>query len=118
MSKTVVNITNSNLTYPGYITTISGGSSISTTSATIGTSTIGIQTNRYYILGEYIDLPINDFSGTLSTILATLNVLGRPFYEELKKQPISLPNELSELIEKRLIITERESKISSIINKE
>lgn len=105
------NIINSNLTYPGYITTTSGGSSISTTSASI-------QTNRYYILGEYIDLSINDFSGTLSTILATLNVLGRPFYEELKKQPISLPTELTDLIEKRLIITERERKINSVINKE
>lgn len=118
MSKTGVNITNSNLTYPGYITTISGGASISNTVSSIGTSTIGIQTNRYYILGEYIDLSMNDFSGTLSAILATLNVLGRPFYEELKKQPISLPTELTDLIEKRLIITERERKINSVINKE
>lgn len=105
------NIINSNLAHPGYITTTSGGSSISTTSASI-------QTNRYYILGEYIDLSINDFSGTLSTILATLNVLGRPFYEELKKQPISLSNEVIEIIERRLIITERERKINSVINKE
>lgn len=99
----------------GYITTTTslGGNYITT----IG-STLSPISNRYNILGEEVDLEVNDYNGSFAITIATLNVLGRPFYEELKKQPISLSNEVIEIIERRLTITERERKINSVINKE
>jgi hypothetical protein len=96
-------------------TLITGSSNI-----TIGngiTNVFSYNTNKYIVLGEEIELNLYD-DGQISIAIATLNVLGRPFYEELKKQPISLPSELIEVIEKRLIIIERDSKIDSIVNKE
>jgi len=91
------------------ITTVSNGTAIS-----IGYS---YNRNKYVVLGEEIELDLYD-NGQISIAIATLNVLGRPFYEELNKQPVSLPSELVELIEKRLILIERDSKIDSIVNKE
>lgn len=102
----------------GYITTTTGlGGNYITTSSILNTSTLN-PINRYNILGEEVDLEIGDYNGSFAITIATLNVLGRPFYEELKKQPISLSNEVIEIIERRLIITERERKINSVINKE
>jgi hypothetical protein len=103
----------------GYITTTTGlGGNYITTSSILNTSILNPISNRYNILGEEVDLEIGDYNGSFAITIATLNVLGRPFYEELKKQPISLSNEVIEIIERRLIITERERKINSVINKE
>lgn len=107
-------MSNNNLS-GGYITTSTGSSGNYIT--TIG-STLSPINNRYNILGEEVDLEISDYNGSFAIFIATLNVLGRPFYEELKKQPISLSNEVIEIIERRLTITERERKINSVINKE
>lgn len=106
-SGSVTNISNGSLT----IGTVSPGSSIS-----IGSGISSIKT-KYFILGEYFELDLYD-NGYLSIMISTLNVLGRPFYEDLKKQPVHLPNELTEIIEKRLTIIERDGKIDSILNKE
>lgn len=102
----------------GYITTTTGGNYTITTNSILNTSILNPISNRYNILGEEVDLEITDYNGSFAITIATLNVLGRPFYEELKKQPISLSNEVIEIIERRLIITERERKINSVINKE
>lgn len=103
----------------GYITTTTGSSgNYITTSSVLNTSVLNSISNRYNILGEEVDLDISDHNGSFAITISTLNVLGRPFYEELKKQPISLSNEVIEIIERRLIITERERKINSVINKE
>ena len=103
----------------GYITTTTGSiGNYITTSSVLNTSVLNSISNRYNILGEEVDLDISDHNGSFAITIATLNVLGRPFYEELKKQPISLSNEVIEIIERRLIITERERKINSVINKE
>jgi hypothetical protein len=48
-------------------------------------------------------------------MICTLNVLGRPFYEELKKNKISFPQEMDEFIQQRLKVLERDMKIESII---
>lgn len=107
-SGSVTNISNGSLT----IGTVSPGSNIS---ISMGSSISSIK-NKYFILGEYFELDLYD--GYLLIMISTLNVLGRPFYEDLKKQPVYLPNELIEVIEKRLTIIERDSKIDSILNKE
>ena len=103
----------------GPVTNISNGSlNIGSVSpgSTISIGSISPIKNKYFILGEYFELDLYD--GYLLIMISTLNVLGRPFYEDLKKQPVYLPNELIEVIEKRLTIIERDSKIDSILNKE
>jgi hypothetical protein len=68
--------------------------------------------SEYTVLGEKTTLPGSE---NIAIIIATLNVLGRPFYEELIIQGVSLPEKLIELIERRLVIKERDDKIGSII---
>ena len=68
----------------------------------------------YHILGEDFDTS-NYLDGTTAVMICTLNVLGRPFYEELKKNKISFPQEMDEFIQQRLKVLERDMKIESII---
>lgn len=68
----------------------------------------------YHILGEDFETS-NYLDGTTAVMISTLNVLGRPFYEELKKNKISFPQEMDEFIQQRLKVLERDMKIESII---
>lgn len=99
-------------TSSGIIST-SGITTISGSSLTIGMTSY---TRKFHVLGEDFDLSNNSgFDSNLVIIISTLNVLGRPFWEELKKQNVYLPDELKDFIEKRLVILDRDEKINSII---
>ena len=88
-------------------------STISNPSLTIGMTSY---TRKFHVLGEDFDLSNNsEFDSNLVIIISTLNVLGRPFWEELKKQNVYLPIELKDFIEERLVILDRDVKINSII---
>lgn len=68
----------------------------------------------YHILGE--DFDSNGYlDGTTAVMISTLNVLGRPFYEELKKNNVSFPDDMDKFIQQRLKVLERDMKIESII---
>ena len=107
------------------IISISGtNSSITTSSTTLssgqyltwGGSTMNYSINKttYHVLGE--DIEVDDYGDPhLVIAISTLNVLGRPFYEELKKNKISFPQEMDEFIQQRLKVLERDMKIESII---
>lgn len=70
--------------------------------------------SKYHILGE--DFDSNGYlDGTTAVMISTLNVLGRPFYEELKKNNVSFPDDMDEFIQQRLKVLERDMKIESII---
>ena len=65
---------------------------------------------------EIEDIEVDDYGDPhLAIAISTLNVLGRPFYEELKKNKISFPQEMDEFIQQRLKVLERDMKIESII---
>ena len=49
-------------------------------------------------------------------IIATINVLGKPYYDELIKQGVILPSEILTFLEKKFLILERDRKIDSIIS--
>lgn len=69
---------------------------------------------KYIVLGEEIE--IDDYvNSELAITISTLNVLGRPFYEELKKQNIKFPEKIEEVIKRNLFRIERETKIDKII---
>jgi hypothetical protein len=70
--------------------------------------------SKYHVLGE--DVEIDEYYDSyLAIAISTLNVLGRPFYEELIKQDIYISDELKKIIEKNLKILDRENKINQII---
>lgn len=99
-------------------TTISTGATLTTSNSggninyvTTGYSAIS---TIYHILGEDFETG-NYLDGTTAVMISTLNVLGRPFYEELKKNNVSFPKEMDEFIQQRLKVLERDMKIESII---
>jgi len=89
-------------------TTTTGGNVNYVTTGYSAISTI------YHILGEDFETG-NYLDGTTAVMISTLNVLGRPFYEELKKNNVSFPQEMDEFIQQRLKVLERDMKIESII---
>jgi hypothetical protein len=104
------------------ILTISGTNSSITTSTissglTWGGSTMNYSTNKttYHVLGEDIEV-ITWGDPNLAVAISTLNILGKPFYDQLKKNNITLPTEIEEYLEVKFKILERDRKIKDIIN--
>lgn len=109
------------VTQPPIFGTSSSSITIGTNSGVISSGhnlTINVTsyTRRFHVLGEDFEMSNNyGFDSNLVLIISTLNVLKKPFWEELKKQNIYLPDELKDFIEERLMIIDRDDKINSII---
>ena len=57
--------------------------------------------SKYHILGE--DFESNGYlDGSTVVMISTLNILGRPFYEELKKNKVSFPDDMDVLFVRKL----------------
>jgi hypothetical protein len=68
----------------------------------------------YHVLGE--DIQVDGYGDThLAVAISTLNILGKPFYEQLKKNNITLPTEIEEYLEVKFKILERDRKIKDIL---
>jgi hypothetical protein len=97
-------------------TTISGnkisGGYYSTLGA--GNFTITPQTTTYNVLGE--DVTVEGYKEpTIAIIVSSINVLGKPFFDDIMKQGIYIPNEILDYLYKKFIILERDRKIDEII---
>ena len=65
-------------------------------------------------LGE--ELEVDGYKDIITPlIIATLNVLGKPYWLELKKQDIKLTDEISSFIEERITVLDRDKKINDIL---
>jgi hypothetical protein len=100
-------------------TTISNNSGTILTTSNSGnmnyiTTGYSYTTSKYHILGEDFESNVA-LDGTTAVMISTLNILGRPFYEELKKNNVSFPDDMDEFIQQRLKVLERDMKIESII---
>ena len=75
----------------------------------------GHSKNKFNILGEVYEHTgyIDDH---ISVAISTINILGKPFWDELKKNGVIFPHEMEQFIEKRITILERDKKIDDIIN--
>ena len=102
--------------------TISGTNSNTTiTNGTAGSyvvygngSTLSFAKTTYHVLGE--DIQVDGYGDPyLAVTISTLNVLGKPFYDELKKNNVSLPTEIEEYLEVKFKILERDRKIKEIL---
>jgi len=105
----VINIsgTNSSIT----TSTLSSGQYL-----TWGGSTMNYSINKttYHVLGE--DIEVDGYGDPyLAVAISTLNILGKPFYNELKKNNVSLPSEIEEYLEFKFKILERDRKIKEIL---
>jgi len=78
------------------------------------TATISQPKTKYVILGE--ELEVDGYKDIITPlIIATLNVLGKPYWLELKKQDIKLTDEISSFIEERITVLDRDKKINDIL---
>ena len=69
------------------------------------------------MLGTDLNVKIKYGIDNIASMIATLNVLGKPYYDELKKQGFSFPNEIEDFLKVEFKILERNNKIDSVINK-
>lgn len=95
-----VSITNSSSTTT---TTITPGSLYYSNSS--GTFTTHVTKATYNVLGE--DIEVDGFrDGMTAIMVAQLNVLGKEFYYELKKQDCHFPKEIDNFLQKKFEIEE------------
>ena len=114
-TSTSTSTSTSNSTSTISISNNSGGT-LTTSGGNVNYVTTGYSftTAKYHILGE--DFETNGYlDGTTVIMISTLNVLGKPFYEELKKNNVSFPNDMDKFIQQRLKVLDRDKKIDSII---
>jgi hypothetical protein len=112
---------NINPFYGSNNTTITGSNNIAIGHATLGnygtSFTTTIAKAKYHILGE--DVEVSGYvDGTTAMMISTLNVLGKPFYDELKKNNVSFSNEIEEYLKVKFKVMERDTKIDSILLEE
>lgn len=70
-----------------------------------GTYTIQPMKTTYHVLGE--DVEVSGYRDSIVAIMvAQLNVLGKPFYDELKKQNTFFPMEIEDFLKKKFEIEE------------
>ncbi len=110
--------TTSSIYGTGSNVTISSGSNITVSNSSgnfVGYS-IQPQKTTYHILGE--DLEVEGWlDSNVAMIISIINVLGKPYYDELKKQQVSLPKEIEKFLESKFIVLERDRKIDEVIKK-
>ena len=114
--------------YYGSNSTVSGQSTVTNTlgsyNTAIGSSALGIygtsfnttiSKTKYHILGE--DVEVSGYiDGTTAMMISTLNVLGKSYYDELKKNNVSFSNEIEDFIKQKFKILQREDRIDSILD--
>lgn len=106
---TLISGTSSNIS-----TTISGSSLVYNGSSV----TIGSSKTTYHILGEDVEVSNGGYykDTNLITNISILNVLGKPFLDELHKNGSFFPAEIEDYLEKKFKWLERDKKIDDIIN--
>lgn len=78
-------------------------------------SAISVTKTTYHILGEDYEIESSYQDIQLSNVIATLNVLGEPYWRELKKNNVYFDEDLDKFIEKKLKQQRRDNNISEII---
>ena len=106
----------SGLTGTSSTTTITTSGSNLVYAANNGTFVISGTKATYHILGEDVEVSNSYRDGNTAMMIATLNVLGKPFLDELHKNNVFFPTEIEEYLEKKFKWIERDKKIDDIIN--
>jgi hypothetical protein len=91
---------------------------INTTDLSINSVSYSIkQTCSYNVMGKEIEV-----SGTICPMVAmyvaSINVLGKRFYDQVKKQHVKLPKEIVDYVDNNIVAWERNKKLNIITNNE
>jgi hypothetical protein len=70
---------------------------------------------KYHILGEDVEVE-GYIDGTTAMMISTINLLGKPYYDELKKNNVSFSNEIEDFLKVKFKVMERDTKIDSILD--
>lgn len=95
--------------------------SLITSTSITSTSTTKME-KTYHILGEDFTYEYHNpyaygsDESYISIIISSINIMGKPFYDDLKKQGINIPDEIDNFINERFKILERDNKISKLIS--
>jgi hypothetical protein len=82
-----------------------------------GSATIQQPKITYVILGEEYEVESGSFmEASTASIIATLNVLGKPYWIELKKQSFSFGYDMDKFIEERITVLDRDKKIDDLLS--
>ena len=77
----------------------------------------GGYTSTYVILGE--EVSINGYKDIqLASCIAQINILGKPYYDELIKQGITFSDEIEKVLNRKFIELERDRKIDLVTKKD
>jgi hypothetical protein len=116
---------NINTNIAGSLSALTGTSSTTTTITTSGSNLVYAANNgtlvwsgkaTYHVLGEDVEVSNSYTDGNTAMMIATLNVLGKPFLDELHKNNVFFPSEIEKYLEKKFKWIERDKKIDDIIN--
>lgn len=112
----IINSVNSNSTliHGSNLTSVSStnGSWI-TTNANYNTF---VSSSTYNVLGEKVEVESSVRDPFLAQNLALINVLGKPFYEELVKNGFTFTEKIEKVLQIKFKILERDKKINSVLN--
>ena len=113
------NYNTTSTTNGGVVLTTTTGSNLVTAGSNLvyGGSTMNWHMNvrtTYHVLGEDIQVE-NNSDPHLVIAISTLNVLGKPFYDELRKNNLTFPSEIEEYLEIKFKVLERDKKIKDIL---
>lgn len=79
----------------------------------VGYSSVSMKT-KYIVLGKEIE--VNGYKDSMTALyVSMINLNGKPFYDEVKKQGVDFPKEIEDYLEKAIISWNRNEKISSIL---
>lgn len=120
MSKIISNILNStNSNICGSIISTSNLSVGSATTATWNniTSNYNYSYSKYNIFGEEVEVESSSRDPFLAQNLSLINVLGKPFYDELIKNGFVFTEKVDKILQKHFKIQDRDNKIKSVLDK-
>lgn len=75
----------------------SGAITLGSNGTSTNSYTIAEEKNTYYILGEYVEVK-GWTDAYLIMAISTLNILKKPYYEELKKNNFRFPTEIEDYL--------------------
>ena len=94
--------------------------SISTTNGSLISSNINynsfVGSSTYNVLGEQVEIESSTRDPFLAQNLALINVLGKPFYEELIKNGFVFTEKIEKVLQRKFKILERDRKINSVLD--
>lgn len=104
-------------TWVGSSTTLSGTFSGSSTTTVASNTFIGyssvVSKVKYVVLGKEIE--VEGYKDAVTALYISMNLHGKVFYDEVKKQGVDFPREIEDYLKIALIPWERDKKLDTLL---